>query len=170
MNRIATVISLAALLVIAPLLLVHAQRQPPSAAQAIRSHFVDVNQRILEMASDFPDSKYSFRATPEVRSFSEVIVHVLSGNVYVARAGRGENVQWDEVDPKAYKTKAEVVGALKKSIEDATTTLKAVADARLASTPEPWLSVIEHSAEHYGQLVVYYRISGLVPPASRPKK
>ena len=30
--------------------------------------------------------------------------------------------------------------------------------------------IIEHSAEHYGQLVVYYRIAGLVPPESRPKK
>jgi uncharacterized damage-inducible protein DinB len=169
-NRIATVISLAALLAVTSPLWIHAQRQPPSAAQAIRGHFADVNQRILEMARDFPDSKYSFRATPEVRSFSEVIVHVLSGNVYAAQAGRGENVQWDEVNPKAYKTKAEVVAALSKSIEDATTTLKSIADARLASMPEPWLSVIEHSAEHYGQLVVYYRISGLVPPASRPKK
>jgi len=33
-----------------------------------------------------------------------------------------------------------------------------------------WLDAIEHSAEHYGQLVVYYRVSGMVPPASRPKK
>jgi hypothetical protein len=30
--------------------------------------------------------------------------------------------------------------------------------------------LIEHSGEHYGQLVVYYRLSGLVPPESRPKK
>jgi uncharacterized damage-inducible protein DinB len=170
MNRIATVISLAALLAITSPLWIDAQRQPPSAAQAIRGHFASVNQRIVEMAGDFPEAKYSFRATPEVRSFSEVIVHVLSGNVYAARAGRGENVQWDEVDPKKYTTKAAVVGALEKSIQDATATLKAVADDRLASAPEPWLSVVEHSAEHYGQLVVYYRVNGLVPPASRPKK
>jgi uncharacterized damage-inducible protein DinB len=170
MNRIATVISLATLLAITSPLWIKAQRQPPSAAQAIRGHFVAVNQSILEMARDFPEAKYAFRATPEVRSFSEVIVHVLSGNVYAARAGRGENAQWDEVDPKAYKTKAEVVGALEKSIQDATTTLKTIADDRLATTPEPWLAVVEHSAEHYGQLVVYYRVSGLVPPASRPKK
>jgi uncharacterized damage-inducible protein DinB len=170
MKRIATVAGLAAVLAVTSPLWMRAQRQPPSAAQAIRGHFVSVNQQILEMARDFPDAKYSFRATPEVRSFSEVIVHVLSGNVYAARAGRGEKVQWDEVDAKAYKTKADVVRALEKSIEDATATLKGVADDRLASTPEPWLSVVEHSAEHYGQLVVYYRVNGLVPPASRPKK
>jgi hypothetical protein len=79
-------------------------------------------------------------------------------------------VQWDELDPKAYKNKTEVVAAFEKSIADATATLKNTADDRLAATPEPWLSVIEHSAEHYGQLVVYYRVNGLVPPASRPAK
>jgi hypothetical protein len=35
---------------------------------------------------------------------------------------------------------------------------------------EPWIGVMEHSAEHYGLLVAYYRANGLVPPASRPKK
>ena len=42
--------------------------------------------------------------------------------------------------------------------------------SRYNETVQPWLSVIEHSGEHYGQLVVYYRINGLVPPESRPKK
>jgi hypothetical protein len=35
---------------------------------------------------------------------------------------------------------------------------------------EPWIGVMEHSAEHYGLLVAYYRANGLVPPASRPQK
>jgi hypothetical protein len=34
---------------------------------------------------------------------------------------------------------------------------------------EPWMSITEHSAEHYGLLVAYYRANGLAPPASRPK-
>jgi hypothetical protein len=59
---------------------------------------------------------------------------------------------------------------MKKSIADATATLKATPEDRFAKTLSPWMSVIEHAAEHYGQLVVYYRNNGLVPPESRPKK
>ena len=36
--------------------------------------------------------------------------------------------------------------------------------------PEEWIGFLEHAGEHYGQLVVYYRLNGLVPPESRPKK
>jgi len=122
------------------------------------------------MAKDFPTDKYSYRITPEVRSFGEVIVHVFSGDVYAAKAGRGENVKWDEVDPKNYKSKDEIVSAFEKSIADASATLKAIPEDKLTQSPDPWLAVMEHSAEHYGQLVVYYRANHLVPPESRPKK
>lgn len=98
------------------------------------------------------------------------MVHVASGNIYAAKAGRGENVNWDELSPRDYKTKAAVVVLLKKSIADADATLKALPDDSFAKTIEPWIGVVEHSAEHYGLLVAYYRANGLVPPASRPKK
>ena len=98
------------------------------------------------------------------------MVHIASGNVYAARAGRGENVNWDELDPKDYANKAAVVALMEKSIADAQATLKSVPDAALSKSIEPWIGVIEHSAEHYGLLVGYYRANGLVPPESRPKK
>lgn len=117
-----------------------------------------------------PEDKYDFRLKPEMRTFGAVIVHVASGNVYAAKAGRGENVNWDELDPNDYKTKAAVVALLKKSIADTDATLKALPDDSFAKTVEPWIGVLEHSAEHYGLLVAYYRANGLTPPASRPKK
>ena len=147
-----------------------AQNAPRSTSDSVRGHFVSVNRRVLEMAKDFPEDKYDFRLKPEMRSFGAVVVHIASGNVYAAKAGRGENVNWDELDPKNYKTKAEVVALLEKSIADANATLKALPDASFAKGVEPWLSVTEHSAEHYGLLVAYYRAYGLVPPASRPNK
>jgi hypothetical protein len=107
---------------------------------------------------------------PGVRSFGDVLVHILSGNEYGAKAGRGEKVNWDEIDPKRFKGKAEIVQAVEQSISRATETLKASSDESLAKSIEPWVSVIEHDAEHYGQLIAYYRANGLVPPASRPKK
>jgi hypothetical protein len=122
------------------------------------------------MAKDFPEAKYGYRATPGVRSFGEIVVHVSSGNAYAAKAGRGEKANWDEIDPKGYTTKTAMVALLEKSIADANATLKAVPDDRWAKTVQPWLAVIEHGGEHYGQLVVYYRNNGMVPPESRPKK
>jgi hypothetical protein len=149
----------------------HTQTAPAATpSQQIQRSFDNVAQRVLTMAKDFPENKYSFRATPEVRSYHEVIVHIMSGFIYGAKKGRGEDVKWDEVDAKLYKTKAEVVAALERAISDADTTLKATPESRYRETVQPWLAVIEHSGEHYGQLVVYYRINGLVPPESRPKK
>lgn len=147
-----------------------AQSPPRSTAQSVRGHFASINRRVLEMAKDFPDDKYDFRLRPEMRTFGAVLVHIASGNIYAAKAGRGENVNWDELDPKDYKTKAQVLTLLQKSIADADATLKNLPDDSFAKTVEPWLSVTEHSAEHYGLLVAYYRANGLVPPESRPKK
>ena len=80
------------------------QSSPRTTAQQVRSYFTAVDKQILEMAKDFPEDKYDFRLKPEMRSFGEVIVHVASGNVYAAKAGRGENVKWDEFNGKDYKT------------------------------------------------------------------
>ena len=147
-----------------------AQTQPPSAARSIRRQFEDINRKVLDMAKDFPEDKYGFRLRPEMRSFGEVIVHIASGNAYAARAGRGEKVNWDEIDPKDYQTKDSIVGLLEKSITDSEATLDALPDDSFSKTVQPWLAVTEHSAEHYGLLVAYFRANGIVPPESRPKK
>ena len=146
------------------------QRQPPDPAKALTNQLTAVTKSVLEMAEDFPAEQYDFKATPEVRSFREVIVHAMSGTTYAAKAGRGENVQWDELEAKNYKDKAAVVDAFKKLAADLDASLKATPATRFAASPQPWLSVIEHTGEHYGQLVVYYRLNKMVPPASRPKK
>jgi len=146
------------------------QRQPPDPAKALTNSLTSVNKQLLDMAEDFPAEKYDFRASPEVRSFGEVIVHAMSGTVYAAKAGRGENVQWTEIDPKGFKDKAAIVDAFKKAVADCDASLKATPATRFAASPQPWLSVIEHTGEHYGQLVVYYRLNKMVPPASRPQK
>jgi hypothetical protein len=148
--------------------IIQAQKQPQTPAQRIQAYFSGVNQHILEMAQDFPEDKYDFRLKKEMRSFGEVIVHVMSGNVYAARAGRGEKATWDELDPKRYATKADIVAAFQKSIADCNAAVKEYPEGPQKSL-EPWLGVMEHSAEHYGLLVAYYRANGLVPPASRPK-
>ena len=147
-----------------------AQSPQRSTAQAMRANFVGVNARILTMAKDFPADKYNFRLKPEMRSYGEVIVHVASGLVFAAKAGRGEKVNWDELNPKDYPNKAAAAALMEKSIADANATLKGVSDAALDKSIEPWIDVMEHSAEHYGLLVAYYRANGIVPPESPPKE
>ena len=141
--------------------------------EIVRGHFLSINRKILDMAKDFPEDKYDFRLKPEMRSFREIIVHIAGGNIYAAKAGRGENVAWDdnlELDPKKYKTKPDVVAMFEKTVNDANAALQALSDTSFAKTVDPWVDVTEHSAEHYGLLVAYYRANGIVPPASRPKK
>jgi hypothetical protein len=89
-----------------------------------------------------------------------------------------------EEDPKRdqYKTKADVVAFVKKSFVDGAAAIKAKGDKGMSELMvDPFshqqtrvsdfaYGFVEHGGEHYGQLVVYYRLSGLVPPESRPKK
>jgi hypothetical protein len=152
------------------LLPVAAQNTPRSTADSVRGHFRSINHRVLEMAKDFPEDKYDFKLKPEMRSFGEVLVHVASGNVYAAKAAHGEKVNWDELDPKDYKSKTAIVDMLQKAITDSENAMKSLPDSAFTKGVEPWESVTEHSAEHYGLLVAYYRANGLVPPASRPQK
>jgi hypothetical protein len=158
-----------ALLLVAPA--IHGQAgQAPDSMKEITGTFKSVHKNLLDMAEDFPAEKYGFKPKPEMRSFGEVIVHVFSGTAYAAKAGRGEAAKWSELDPKSYADKAAIVAGFKKAIAEADATIKATPPGRFSTSTEPWLSVIEHSAEHYGLLVAYYRLNNLVPPASRPKK
>lgn len=157
-------------LVIFSLLALPAYSQSRSTADSVRQHFDYINKKILEMAKDFPEDKYAYRLKPEMRSFAELIVHIAGGNIYVAKVGKGDKVEWTDLDPKDYKTKAEIVAMFEKTMADADATLKSLSDAKLTETADPWIDVTEHSGEHYGLLVAYYRENGLVPPASRPKK
>lgn len=165
MSRIAGY-SLVAILAAA---LAPAQSKPPqTAADRLSAHFHAIHKQILDMAKDFPEDKYAFKLKPEMRSFSDVIVHVASGVQYAAKAGMGEKVKWDEIDPGKFHGKAEVVALLEKNIAEANAALKKNPMGPSGNL-EPFLNVLEHSAEHYGLLVAYYRANGIVPPESRPK-
>jgi hypothetical protein len=146
------------------------QQSAAGPQQSIKRQFDDVHRKLLEMAKDFPAEKYTFRLKPEMRSFGEVLVHVTSGVVYAGKVGRGEKATWSELNAKDYPAKAAVVALMERSINEADAALNAAPAVSFTKTLDPWLPVLEHSAEHYGLLVAYYRANGLVPPESRPKK
>jgi len=147
-------------------------KKPPTATEAVIANWNDVGNRLVTMAEDWPEDKYSYKLAPTTRTFQEVILHVAGSNYDMinkmtkSKAGDGRN------DPPAsdYKTKAETVAFLKKSIEAGAAQAKKQGDAGVIKLLEYWDGYTEHMGEHYGLLVAYYRASGGVPPESRPKK
>lgn len=105
-----------------------------------------------------------------MRSFGEVMVHVIAGNIYLAKTAHGEKANWDELDASKYKSKDEIVALLEKNFADSESALKGLPDDSFTKSLRPWISVIEHNAEHYGLLVAYYRANGMVPPESRKQQ
>src|SRR4051812_35822092 len=120
------------------------QRTPPTPAQSIRANLHGIDSKLLDMAKDFPEDKYDFKLKPEMRSFGEVLVHIVAGNIYAAKVARGDaKANWDELDASKYKTKADVVALLEKNFADSEAAAKALPDAEFAKTLRPWLGVIE---------------------------
>jgi len=148
---------------------IQAQSPARTPTEALKRTFDYINGKVLEMAQDFPAEKYSYKLKPEMRSFGAVIVHIASGNIFAGKAGMGEKVKWDEQDAAKYPTKAACVELLKSSIASANAAMQAHPIGP-ENNLQPFLSVLQHSSEHYGLLVAYYRANGLVPPESRPKK
>jgi hypothetical protein len=157
-------------------------KTPPSASQIVLSQWNEIGRKLTAMAEDFPEDKYDFKATPAVRSFAEQLLHAAGGMYYFTNPVLGQPVADGDPARAKYKTKAEVVAFVKKSIEDGAAVIKSKGDkgmTDLVADPESKqemhvsdlaYGLIEHSGEHYGQLVLYYRVAGLVPPESRPKK
>jgi len=153
----------------------------PTASQAVLESWNEVGRKLVAMAEDFPEDKYDYKPTPAVRSFAEQLLHAAGANYFFTNPAQGQKPPAEE-DPKRdkYKTKSDVVAFVKKSFEDGAAAIKAKGDKGMSETvtlgkdqvriSDLAYGLIEHSGEHYGQLVLYYRTSGLVPPESRPKK
>jgi uncharacterized damage-inducible protein DinB len=153
---------------------------PPS--KAVLDQWNDIGRKLIAMAEDFPEDKYDFKPTPAQRSFKEQMLHVSGATYYFTNVLTGQKLP--DGDPKAdeYKTRADLTAFVKKCFADGAAAIQAKGDKGMAAlVVDPFAhqkmrvedfayGFIEHSGEHYGQLVVYYRLSGLVPPESRPKK
>jgi len=174
-----------ATLLAAPLLAQNAAKSPeppkPAAkpADALIGALNYEGAKLLAMAQDFPEDKYDYKPNPAQRSFAEQLLHVAGSNYAVTSAALGKKAEEENFTREKYKTKAEVVAALKKSFEDMAAAIKAKGDAGINEEIKfPWgnfmmrisdfgYSFATHIAEHYGQLVVYYRVLNMVPPESR---
>lgn len=161
-----------------------AKPKPPlSPSAAVLDSWNDIGRKLIAMAEDFPEDKYDFKPNPAQRSFAEQLLHAANANYFFVNPASGKKPPATE-DPKRdqYKTKADVVAFVKKAFADGAVVIQAKGDKGMNDLlVDPFANqqvrvvdmaygLVEHSAEHYGQLVVYYRVAGLVPPESRPKK
>jgi hypothetical protein len=110
-------------------------------------------------------------------------LHAANANYFFTNPVMGVKLPGEE-DPKRdrYKTKAAVVEFVKKAFADGAAAIKQKGDKGMndlivdvfanqqTRVSDMGWGLLEHSGEHYGQLVVYYRVAGMVPPESRPKK
>ena len=147
-------------------------KAPPTPAQAVLENWNDVGGRLVTMAQDWPEDKYTYKLNPAVRTFQQVLLHVAGSNYDLINRLAGTKVGEAQNDPPVsqYKTKAETVAYLKKSVEDGAALLQKEGDAEVLKHLADWIGYTSHMGEHYGLLVAYYRANGVVPPESRPKK
>jgi uncharacterized damage-inducible protein DinB len=155
---------------------------PPAAADTanplmttVKSLYEGVVRNVAESAEKVPEDVYAFKPSPDVRSFGEMIGHVTEAlSAYCARAV-GKPAPLVEVE-RTKKTKGELVGALKEArgycdgVYGSMTDADAMKPIKMGQNEAPAVRLlianISHANEHYGNLVTYMRIKGIVPPST----
>jgi uncharacterized damage-inducible protein DinB len=129
----------------------------------------EIGDKIVKLAEEFPEAQYDARPVAEVRSFADQLRHVAFWNRYVQKTLRREEAdgQANELPRATYPTKAKVVKALRSSFDEVAKEFGAMNGKSSSTDADTMISFIEHSGEHYGQLVMYARLNGVVPPASQ---
>ena len=140
---------------------------------------------MMKIADAMPDDTFGFKATPPQRSYREQILHVAGANIMLMTfmAGKTAAPPITSTDLSTFglkaTSKADVLQALKQSYEFGDAVLHEFSDEALVQTVKgpPWIGettrakmvyyTMGHALDIYGQMVVYLRLNGIVPPASR---
>lgn len=167
---------------------VHARAQttgtPPASAnpisQAIRDGWESAKRNIKESAEQMPETDYGFKPTEQVRSFGAILAHITGVNYIYCGAAKGEKSKYEEDHfEKTATTRADIIKTLNESLAYCDAAFSAVTDqsaAEMVARPfgpgtqaraAALMANTMHLGEHYGNLVTYFRIKGMVPPSSR---
>jgi len=132
---------------------------------------------LVKIAQEMPENKYSFKPTPAQRDFGGHVMHIAQINMMVLATLKGAAAA-PAVNMNA-KSKADTIKAMSDSFDYGTALLNEQTDQTMAGTVQgpPWMGpstrariiafLIGHTQDTYGQMVVYLRLNGLVPPASQ---
>src|SRR5215471_15373888 len=155
--------------------LLSAQTPAPSLAKEIAGGFQRASAEILDVAEVMPAEKYGYKPVPEVSSFGDQLVHVAGITQRFIDTAKGTKT---DAAHHGAMAKPEVIGLLKKTFQSAQEMIAPLTDAQLL---EPvkfpfgdrtvtratfWQGPLYQIRNHHGQLVVYLRLNGIVPPAS----
>jgi uncharacterized damage-inducible protein DinB len=127
---------------------------------ALRRSFAEVSGNVTKAADLVPPDKYSYRPAPTVRTYGQQIAHIADGYTYYCAMASGRKVQWTDAIEKGSTDKAAIVAKLKEATNACTAAHNATAQV------DQLIGNIGHSNLHYGNLVTYIRMLGLVPPSS----
>lgn len=148
----------------------------------LRTQWTATRNLVVNLADIIPEAKYDYRPTPEIRSFREQLTHLVWENLNYMSIVAGDPPP-DRAKIEAMQSRDEIMKALRESYAYGERTLANLTDAKavekITFRGQPavrWYPVlfnIQDSMDHYGNLVVYVRLNGLVPPrtaASQAKK
>ena len=140
--------------------------QEEAVAAMLAERWEHAAKKIERLAEELPAEKFESRPVEGIRSPAEVLRHVAFWNQYVADTLRGKKAEdsQNELPAAEYKSKAKVLEVLRGTAKEAAAALKKQSSGKTAELVLPF---IEHTSEHYGQLAVYARMMGVIPPASR---
>jgi uncharacterized damage-inducible protein DinB len=155
------------------------QAQPPAtitASAGLKNLYSNVRGWILGAAERMPEEHYAFKPTPDVRSFGELIAHVANTQyTFCSAARKMENPNKANLE-KTATTKAALIAAAKDAFAFCDPAYEMSADTALSEEvkfgPRPVAAGyaltfnVAHDFEHYGNMVTYMRLKGLVPPSS----
>lgn len=137
--------------------------------------FTMTNGNIVKAAEKAPEEIYSYKPTPEVRSFGQLIGHVADAQYLFCSAVKGEKVAPKGIE-KSEASKAELTAALKEAFAYCDGVYSSLTDAAAADKVKFFgndrtkLSILNfntiHNYEHYGNIVTYLRLKNIVPPSS----
>jgi uncharacterized damage-inducible protein DinB len=158
-----------------------AQAQEKAAGTASTSGITGIfhmaHANIVKAAEQVPEDKYSFQPTKEVRTMGALFAHIADANNFFCSQVTGAPKDYSDKVEKTAKTKAEIVAALKASYDVCGAAYGAVTDAQLSKPISifgmnlNWAGALamnaSHNWEHYGNVVTYMRINGMVPPSSQ---
>ena len=166
MKRFAGIIAVGALCGVA------ATAQTGGVASEVKRAYESVKNNLMKTAEKVPEEDYSFKPTPDIRSFAEVLAHVVNAQLHTCGAVNGTQV----ASPANLETKTGIVDGLHAAFGECDKAYNSLTDTNMSEairTPRGEHSRLAtlagnttHDAEQYGILSVYMRLKGIIPPSS----
>jgi hypothetical protein len=142
-------------------------------AKEVKAAYESIKNNLTKAADKMPDNDYDFKASPDIRTFGQLIGHIAQAQMNTCSSVNGA---MKKSDAGSKTSKADLVAALKDAFAECDKAFDALTDANATEmTKGPrgertrvgaLVGNIVHDNEEYGYLAVYMRIKGVVPPSS----